>query len=103
MSDRESLLQEARDMGLNPHHATGAEKLAQMIAEAKDGDQRAPKGVRSPANGFTRVKVRARGADKICTGERAQNKDVTYPEGAVFDLPDDLAEHYLAKDWVDRA
>jgi hypothetical protein len=103
MSDREALLNEARELGLNPHHATGVEKLQAMIAEAKDGDDSAPKGVRSPAPGYVRVKVRGRGADKICTGERVDNKDVVYPEGAVFDLPDALAEHYLSIDWVDRA
>jgi hypothetical protein len=32
---REALMAEARSLGLNPHHRTGEEKLAQMIKEAR--------------------------------------------------------------------
>jgi hypothetical protein len=32
---REALMAEARSLGLNPHHRTGDEKLAQMIKEAR--------------------------------------------------------------------
>ena len=35
MPAREVLLEEARALGLNPHHRTGDEKLAQMIKEAR--------------------------------------------------------------------
>jgi hypothetical protein len=34
-SEAPSLLEEARALGLNPHHRTGDEKLAQMIKEAR--------------------------------------------------------------------
>jgi hypothetical protein len=36
--DRKALLEEARALGLNPHHATGSEKLKELIAEAKAKD-----------------------------------------------------------------
>jgi hypothetical protein len=32
---REALFEEARSLGLNPHHRTGEEKLVQMIKEAR--------------------------------------------------------------------
>ena len=32
---REALFEEARALGLNPHHRTGEEKLMQMIKEAR--------------------------------------------------------------------
>jgi hypothetical protein len=32
---REALMAEARELGLNPHHRTGIEKLRELIAEAK--------------------------------------------------------------------
>jgi hypothetical protein len=32
---REQLLEKAKALGLTPHHATGAEKLQQLIAEAE--------------------------------------------------------------------
>jgi hypothetical protein len=32
---RAALFEEARALGLNPHHRTGEEKLAQMIKEAR--------------------------------------------------------------------
>lgn len=35
MDQRETLLQLAKDMGLNPHHSTGVEKLKAMTAEAQ--------------------------------------------------------------------
>lgn len=35
--DREALLQEARDLGLNPNANTGVEKLKKMIADKKAG------------------------------------------------------------------
>ncbi len=36
--DRKALLEEARALGLSPHHATGSEKLKELIAEAKAKD-----------------------------------------------------------------
>lgn len=33
--DQKALLEEARALGLKPHHATGPEKLKDLIAEAK--------------------------------------------------------------------
>lgn len=35
--DQKALLEEARALGLTPHHMTGPEKLKAMIAEAKAG------------------------------------------------------------------
>ena len=32
---REALFEEARSLGLNPHHRTGEEKLVQMIKDAR--------------------------------------------------------------------
>ena len=43
--DRKALLEEARKLGLSPHHATGSEKLKELIAEAKakdDGGEEEP-------------------------------------------------------------
>lgn len=34
-SAREALFEEARALGLNPHHRTGDEKLAEMIKQAR--------------------------------------------------------------------
>jgi len=34
-SERDSLLAQAKALGLNPHHKTGEDKLRAMIAEAK--------------------------------------------------------------------
>jgi hypothetical protein len=36
--DQKALLEEARALGLKPHHATGPEKLKELIAEAKAKD-----------------------------------------------------------------
>lgn len=36
--NQKELLEEARALGLKPHHATGSEKLKEMIAEAKAKD-----------------------------------------------------------------
>lgn len=36
--DQKALLEEARALGLKPHHATGSEKLKELIAEAKAKD-----------------------------------------------------------------
>lgn len=36
--NQKELLEEARALGLKPHHATGPEKLKEMIAEAKAKD-----------------------------------------------------------------
>lgn len=44
MDERETLLQQAKDMGLKPHHSTGAEKLKAMIAEAKSAADEGTKG-----------------------------------------------------------
>ena len=50
-------------------------------------------------DGHVLVKVIARGADKIATGERqphesgAYDHDVTYPYGATFTTPDAHARH----------
>lgn len=33
--DRDALMAEAKALGLNPHHKTGAEKLRELIAEAR--------------------------------------------------------------------
>jgi hypothetical protein len=33
--NRTALLEEARSLGLNPHHRTGEERLVQMIKEAR--------------------------------------------------------------------
>lgn len=35
VSEREQLLEEAKKLGLNPHHKTGEDKLRAMIAEAR--------------------------------------------------------------------
>lgn len=47
-ADRDALLEQAKALGLKPHHNTGAEKLQEMIAEAKskdgDGDEEPPTG-----------------------------------------------------------
>lgn len=34
-SDRDALFQQAKDLGLNPHHKLGADKLRAMIEQAK--------------------------------------------------------------------
>ena len=34
-ADRDQLMAEAKALGLNPHHKTGADKLQQLINEAK--------------------------------------------------------------------
>ncbi|AFV50625.1 hypothetical protein G169_gp10 [Pseudomonas phage AF] len=38
--DQKALLEEASALGLKPHHATGPEKLKELIAEAKAKDGR---------------------------------------------------------------
>ena len=99
---RDELYEKAKAMGLNPHHKAGEEKLQALIAEAEV----APVADIVPA-GYVRVRVRHRGADKICTGNRIEDPlhpyDETHPEGAIVDLPKALADIYLAKDWVDPA
>ena len=35
--DREALMEEAKALGLKPHHKAGVDKLKTMIEEAKDG------------------------------------------------------------------
>lgn len=34
---REALFEEARSLGLNPHHRTGEDKLVEMIKQARGG------------------------------------------------------------------
>ena len=36
-ASREALLEEAKSLGLTPHHRTGDEKLAEMIKQARGG------------------------------------------------------------------
>jgi len=97
---RDELYEQAKAMGLNPHHKAGEEKLQAMIDEAKS----APAVKPVPA-GYVRLRVRHRGADKINTGVRIEDPlhpyDETHPEGAIIDLPKALADIYIAKDWVD--
>ena len=38
MDERDALLEEARALGLEPHHRAGVEKLKEMIASAKSGE-----------------------------------------------------------------
>lgn len=108
MSDeRTNLMEEAKALGLNPHHRTGVENLRVLIAEAKGAEsiasnqEDALKEAVKP--GFRRVRVTKHGDGRISTGARFANHDVCYKKGDEFDLPADIAEYYEASPrfWVE--